>query len=87
VDNLYRLWEERGQQIFEDPLAAELALQRGSSTNGEEDSISERSRNQQEWLTKLIKNANWGLWKRELTELVQQNLEMIWTVNLIKISI
>lgn len=34
-----------------------------------------------QWISRLVQNANMGLWKKELRTLVQENLEMVWTVS------
>jgi hypothetical protein len=33
------------------------------------------------WFSRLLQDTNLGLWKREFRALVQENLEMVWTVS------
>ncbi|KAI3415976.1 hypothetical protein GPALN_005534 [Globodera pallida] len=98
VDNLYQLWEERGQHIIDESFQGDLtgseathkrrrsvlkidgenAIVDGSDEydaagDGHEDG-------KRAWVAGLVRNANMAMWRAELTAMVTQNIETVWTI-------
>uniref|UniRef100_A0A183CEY0 Transmembrane protein n=1 Tax=Globodera pallida TaxID=36090 RepID=A0A183CEY0_GLOPA len=98
VDNLYQLWEERGQHIIDESFQGDLtgseathkrrrsvlkidgenAIVDGSDEydaagDGHEDG-------RRAWVAGLVRNANMAMWRAELTAMVTQNIETVWTI-------
>uniref|UniRef100_A0A914IAV4 Transmembrane protein n=1 Tax=Globodera rostochiensis TaxID=31243 RepID=A0A914IAV4_GLORO len=98
VDNLYQLWEERGQHIIDESFQGDLtgseathkrrrsvlkidgenAIVDGpdeydAAGDGHEDG-------RRAWVAGLVRNANMAMWKAELTAMVTQNIETVWTI-------
>lgn len=82
MDNLYQLWEERGQGIYEDVNNSLQAKDEALTSNTDEENGQNNGKGTR-WLSIMVNNANFGMWKTELSAVISQNIETVWTVGIL----